>query len=803
MWVMTRIQVMGYSSEALSGINYDLTNAAGVFTNQPVLVVDQYFDTNLWKFTTNFFQAFDVPLTNGGNKVTLHATDLAGNMTTLTTNFTLDYSSKTNPPVVQLHWPQDGNLIGGDMVTLRGQLDDPTAIITTRLVDTNGVTNIVSGLVERDGKFWMEDVPLNPGTNVVTLTATDAAGNVSVTNINLVQSSVTITIAPVSDDQLNRAITMVAGTIIDPSYSVSVNGVEATVDGSGNWSANDVPINNGGTACFDVTASRSTLSSVKQSAVTDKPSIVEIAHYEQQASITAVSPYSLLFQTNVTYIHWDYDLGGTNQTQLYVPPERGGPYSYVKTAIWPTNGQTGTFEYDVVFPDHTNFWSSGGEVLPGIMENCPTRITAYSDVTYTRTAQAKVRLKTGGKATSTRMNLFTISGSAQRVTNPYYPDLAADSPQPVTIIPAALSLLGKQLGADGYLHIVLPDNSTLDLTPRVNTQSYYTFNVSAIKHLLQIRANGYPLAEDRIRPGAKYCVGQKLNFDAVFVPPVPGLNSASPTWIFIGDYINHHYSDGNGCERYVIAPYWVTQNPTHVWYYNGGKALSATVGMYCAFDNSQTAYPFSRGKFSMYEPSIAFTPVGQAAVHVRRSGLAPVLGIGKSDESDSMTFSVNINSIPQFEGQAIITQLIQRQASIDEIPIPHSLGGGTGGRFDLDNNEIYKQTSLTNKPANPDSNLLGTLNFFDVPGIGIQLASWASCSDHFKTYIRFKPSGDDNIFVTLGRVTWNWSANVLYTGIDPTDLNSWTIQSPTVGGPDFTTTDEFPVWTDTLDNFCF
>jgi len=45
----------------------------------------------------NTFQAFDLLLTNGLNTVTLHATDLAGNVMTTNFSFTLDYATATNP----------------------------------------------------------------------------------------------------------------------------------------------------------------------------------------------------------------------------------------------------------------------------------------------------------------------------------------------------------------------------------------------------------------------------------------------------------------------------------------------------------------------------------------------------------------------------------------------------------------------------------------------------------------------------------------------------------------------------------
>ncbi len=88
------IQLQGYSPEALASISYDLTNATGLVTNQQVIILGQYFDTNTLDFTTNYFQCFDVPLTNGLNIITLHATDLAGNVTTTNFTFTLDYSGR-------------------------------------------------------------------------------------------------------------------------------------------------------------------------------------------------------------------------------------------------------------------------------------------------------------------------------------------------------------------------------------------------------------------------------------------------------------------------------------------------------------------------------------------------------------------------------------------------------------------------------------------------------------------------------------------------------------------------------------
>ncbi len=94
------IEVQGYCAEPLASLTYDVSNAAGVITNQLAIVLNQVYTTNTWEFTTNAFQAFDVSLTNGANVLTFHASDLAGNVTTTNFTYTLSYASRTNPPVL-------------------------------------------------------------------------------------------------------------------------------------------------------------------------------------------------------------------------------------------------------------------------------------------------------------------------------------------------------------------------------------------------------------------------------------------------------------------------------------------------------------------------------------------------------------------------------------------------------------------------------------------------------------------------------------------------------------------------------
>jgi len=256
------LQLQGYANEPLSIISFDLANAAGLFTNQLGFVTDQVFDTNRFDFTTNFFQCYDIPLTNGLNTITLRARDRAGNLTTTNVAITLDYSLATNPPVINLIWPQDGMQISGANFTLRGLLNDETATVAAQIVDANGNTNAVAGLVERGGMFWVENLPLTNGDNAVTVTATDAAGNVTTTNLTVSESDVVLTIYQTpTGDGLYQPSGTVWGRISDTNYTIWVNGVEARSDywyddwnDVWYWEAEHVPVYGKGTATFDAVA---------------------------------------------------------------------------------------------------------------------------------------------------------------------------------------------------------------------------------------------------------------------------------------------------------------------------------------------------------------------------------------------------------------------------------------------------------------------------------------------------------------------------------------------------------------------
>jgi hypothetical protein len=282
------IQLQGWADEPLSQLTFAVSNALGVVSNQTGYVIDQFYDTNQLAFTTNYFQCYDINLTNGLNTVTVHATDMAGNVTATNFNFTLDYSGATNP-IIQLTWPADGMQLCQSNFTLRGWTEDSSAQVTAQIVDTNGCTNVVIGDVERTGVLWAENIPLHEGTNLLTLMVTNSAGFSSETNISLVKNDMTLSLNSIDGDLWLPTVNA-SGSISDTSAAVWVNGVQGINNGNGTWSATNVPISSSGVASFDMSAIPSGGGDPDASTNVDKPDEIIIMKGDEKWTTIPLEP---------------------------------------------------------------------------------------------------------------------------------------------------------------------------------------------------------------------------------------------------------------------------------------------------------------------------------------------------------------------------------------------------------------------------------------------------------------------------------------------------------------------------------
>lgn len=817
------IQLQGYSTEALSLLTFDVSNAAGSTTNQQGFVVAQSYDTNTLHVTTNWFHCFDVELTNGANNVTLHAVDLAGNIATTNLTYTLDFSGDTTAPLLTLEWPQSGTHIGGSNVCVRGILDDETASVSALIINTNG-TNTTSGMVERNGRFWIDEVPLVQGSNDVIVITTDAAGNSTTTNIVLVGSSILLTIETVSEDALTNRTATVSGTVSGTNYNVWVNGVQATVDGAGNWSATEVPVIGHGAATFDAVAymNGSEQPAVNQSHAKERPAMIYVYNHtdgwnERFPSIGAHWEFTKGYNAkvdddgNITYMG----------TETANGEDGGAGYEWWNEIYkWSDTNQTGTTVFStglIGYPpwDESGTNSSWGEHMHlgnSVPATSPQQWNPFIGIShfyanvshnwgsnehvYARVSKTYMKIRTGGRAGISRKELFTLDGGATRYGRPSSinwgnaPDEWMGTPMQA-IPPASVRVLGKSLGNDGKLHIVLPDNAELELGLSAPAR-HYGANVQPTKHRFRIIANGIMLTPDHVARGATNCVGQKIILQSVLSPPTE-YTDQSVEWLLPALFVNFIEYWSFDAKRYLIDWALTYQQDTHAWWVLGGMK-NVGCEWRLTFSNGQKANINTLGKMWMHRPSIVnFTssPPFFVTITTNLNTLGrPWLLLGEEDSQDGyMRFAGTVLS--DFSGSIRWTQLINQYRHRDDYPVGWWTKN-TAGQYWADGGEFYVPETLSQDVA---PNLPRTLTFGDGPGNPVGITQ-VQAIDSFKTYLRFRPAGADNIWVTLGRVDWSWNAfatNSLgwpYNNIP----SNWTITSSSVPNPSLNGDYEFPFW---------
>jgi len=789
------IQLQGYATEPLSAVSYDLTNALGSVSRQPGYVKQQYLDPTLIAFTTNWIQCYDIDLAAGLNRITLRATDWAGNTTTTNFNLTLDYSTATNP-VVQVVWPPNGAQICAGTFTCRGTLDDPTATVTGRITDTNGNVNLVIGAVGRDGNFWVENLPLNGAANVLTIAVTNAAGLATVTNLTLGQGALTLTMNAVAASQLWQPTLNVTGMVSDATCTVSVNGTTAVNHGDGTWSAVGVSSSPGGMAAFDLAAQAAGLTLLNNTNL-EKPAQIVITRYEQD---------------------W---------TAAYVPNSGTGSGAQPKAAVPAHSEQyhllwiedVGTTAFDAIVESDlictTNYtWPADEAILnisapsrngvvtytcspntdptgpPGLqLEHCHVSTNLVGSAgtdTYTRAAQTSLTLFTGGKGQSHLQRLFQVTGSAFAITNLI--GYAGYSVPPTGVVMGALG----PLGLDGNLWVPLQDNDVKDVTDRVLGTlplDYYSFTASQIKYKLRVLINGtQPLAEDRIVPTANYCVGQGMNFSPIWTPSLPAVPTSTVKWSFGGTYVNDHTNSVPGgsspgsSEVYFLNPNRLSATTVTNWWVSGaagwpGAQYSATVSEKLTFANGQQVSLADTGLFAMYRPTLLnWTQAGQTLItnYLVGQGIEEIR-LGTPAGNNVMRFSAQI--VSAYPGLAGFTQVY------DDASLPTHYGPDV-----LDMAEMYPYTGpiavLTNSGAANVLSLTASPTSDSAPG-----GQYVSLLRQFRDYARFMPSaGGPNIYVTLGEATWSAVAMATWT------QGNWVL---TAGGPVvplWNSSAEFPSW---------
>ena len=520
-------------------------------------------------------------------------------------------------------------------------------------------------------------------------------------------------------------------------------------------------------------------------------------------------------------LDWRDGQGGTETASDYADWEIWEPRLW--NTVWPvtawpvapTNGilivtEDGETYTNVINP--ANF----------VWEHCYVSNTPAGGPNQLRSADAKVRLATGGPLGSSALNLWEISATVTAKLPPWTYGgedwTFGGGAATVNIACQNISILGQTLGSDGNLWVLLPDNTNVDVTPVVTgpNTDWYTYTVAPQKYKPFITANDTRLDHDRIN--VTNCVGQKIVFKLAFYPPLPDgvLITNQNLWWLPGNYVNasEWFLPDNGpaltntsngqyflttcdpvqtfysryaynvdspfCTFYKQSSWPLTQPETGAWWISDGpKAVTCFPNL--TFNNGQQASFSTHGDFYVLKPQITSVVPGMYAPGgiILSNEVPPKLSLGGS----AMHFDVYISKT--YPGSFGISQLVKYYTATGYLPI---LWDSTDGDFWLDSShEYYSGLIRVNQdsstwPSNVPSPNPATID--DAP----QGNLWAVFGEYegtWKDYVRFTPDGNGSIPITLGRIDWNWTAWASITF-------SWYVTTNTVHGPTLDTSDDSP-----------
>ena len=172
--------------------------------------------------------------TDGSYTLAASATDGARNTGQKTVVFTIAKSG----PAVQITSPAANATINAATVTVNGTASG-SSVAGVRV---NGVVATLGS----DGSY-IAVVPLDPGPNVLTATATDANGNSGTASIGVVRDDgklAILLIAPADNTYVNQPVITVAGQLLSAAAggTVTINGAPVTPDATGAFHKSDVAV---------------------------------------------------------------------------------------------------------------------------------------------------------------------------------------------------------------------------------------------------------------------------------------------------------------------------------------------------------------------------------------------------------------------------------------------------------------------------------------------------------------------------------------------------------------------------------
>jgi len=285
-------------------------------------------------------------------------------------------------------------------------------------------------------------------------------------------------------------------------------------------------------------------------------------------------------------------------------------------------------------------------------------------------------------------------------------------------------------------------------------------------------------------------VGQQVSFGTSWGTLPPNIVDTVQHWVISGDYVNEPYAYSATCNSYRKNSDLQTNMTTGCWFVNGSSG-SAGIAMNLHMSNGQYVNVAANGNFNIYRPSVSVIVEANVEPSFYCSNsfnFYNIVSLGGNGDPRQDGYQHDMEyyavySVGPFSGQAGITQLIQ--ASYSPSPASQSYSFSD---WRLDGDAEYYDTPQEIDAVNEENYFLPPIThavfFHDSPEAGYY--GPVTCKASFKDYCRFKPDGDDSIFVTLGIINWSCDGECTTGGI----LTVNSVTGPL--GPD--TSDTFPAW---------
>ncbi len=835
------IDPAGYASRALRALSWTVRGANGGTNTGSGAVVAQGRNRSDQYHATNWFQCVDLALALGTNWISIQAADRAGTVTVTNFFYVFDTNGDTTAPALTLVWPQDGTLVSGDNFAVQAWMDDDTGTAALQYTDGDGIVQTVTGLVERGGNVWVENVPLIAGTNRLSLMASDAAGNVSTNSFSVVQSNVGLTVTPLSQDEMKGAYANVYGTVDDPVCAVTVNGFPG-INYGGYWEVDNVPLPPGGTVTLQVTAQMADGSAPQNLLEQDRQPVV----------FTQTFDYNLDYHL---FVDWPESTNHWFTTHTAFPWVRGAESTYTHThsEYNPSTGNVGTEEIVTTWPADNGYVPSlpgqrvvsvyvNGQLWQTFTQSASAPVAAVEtmekstsagtwrenyNTTWSESSDREVRLFTGGKALRRSQGLFDLSagltyadcldwevlgwGVSYESGNFLWYD---DPPVAVPSGDITLGALGP-LGSDGHLWTVQPDGIEIIITPQV--LSCRSASAASASPNVATATDGSLPAAPKYTPyitlstattnanlatiTPEVCVGQQVTFTLNDLPPY---QQQVGHWNLPQKYVNEPWQLQQWVPTLPLGGYWVpygsvnyrinsdllTNLTTQCWYVNkpGG---TVTAAWNLQFPNGQQVIVMARGSFTVFRPS---TVMVNPALHGTPANVWQTpwnslnfgrVGLGQLNGDNDMDYLVRVVSA-DFAGWAKITQICTiNAAALVDINVVNELDNS-----DPYTSHTYRAETHVGKVPDP-TGYMNTMTLEDGPSDGWFGSLHMNAS--FVDYVMFTPGGPGDIYVPLGKITWSTS----FAASSPSlTISPNQVIGPT--GPD--QSDDWPVWADVWSN---